>query len=64
VKRHEPCQAITDKALAFELDRLDRLAETHWAGAMAGDIEAAEAWLAIIDQKILLLASDRTGVRH
>jgi hypothetical protein len=56
-------QAITDN-LALELDRLDRLTETYWAWAMQGDIEAAEAVLEIIDQRILLLAPDRTGIRH
>ena len=52
---------LTDKALALELDRLDRLQESYWAWAMQGDIEAA---LEIIDQRILLLAEDRTGIRH
>jgi hypothetical protein len=50
--------------LALELDRLDRLHETHWPRAMAGDVEAAEAVLEIMDRKILLLAPDRTGIRH
>jgi hypothetical protein len=49
--------------LAHELARLDVLQAPYWARAMAGDIEAAEAVLEIIDQRILLLASDH-GIRH
>jgi hypothetical protein len=56
-------QTITDN-LALELARLDELEKTYWAWAMQGDIEAAEAVLEIIDQRILLLAPDRTGIRH
>jgi hypothetical protein len=50
--------------LALELARLDRLQALHWPRAMKGDIEAAEAYLEIVDRKILLLAEARTGIRH
>jgi hypothetical protein len=50
--------------LALELARLDALQATHWPRALTGDIAAAEAWLGLMDRKILLLAEDRTGKRH
>jgi len=53
---------LTD--LALELDRLNRLQETYWVWAMRGDVAAAEAVLEIIDQRILSLAEDRTGLLH
>jgi hypothetical protein len=58
------CRRQTDLALEQRLARLARLQETHWARAMEGDIEAAEAFLEIIDRKILLLADDRAGARQ
>jgi hypothetical protein len=31
---------------------------------MKGDVAAAEAYLELVDRKILLLAPDRAGIRH
>jgi len=47
-----------------ELERLERRGADLFRRAIAGDMAAAEAYLEIVDQKILLLAEDRAGIRH
>jgi hypothetical protein len=65
-KSHHPRGPDDDRLveLALELDRLDALQATHWSRAMKGDVAAAEAYLELVDRKILLLADDRAGARH
>jgi hypothetical protein len=50
--------------LTLKLARLDVPAAAFFKKAMTGDAAAAEAYLEIVDRRILLLAPDRTGIQH